>query len=411
MVDPPEMALRSSPKTIFVALSPEDYEHIHNYMHDHLNCDLIEGYDDWNNTSQLHKNGYVCKFLIHFIVQILQIVCHTERRFQFSYLPRESNLSKNIAILGLYEKVYKNTGKLKHAAIHPNSNIPKDVVNIVDYVCHIHTNDELNVIQIDFYNSASGFESIHFKSFFKELQLNIRDILSKYCENILQYHYLEPERDVFLYRTTEMREILNNMRTEVALNNIGERKMSITCQITEKEINFVDIFLRKINPDVSRINVEDCAGLMYKYFITDVLSKIYALKLGVNPFALYFPFSKYSFSFCAFGEFDTNFNRTNLTTSENRTGLLYKEIKKSYNVLTHFLKRYNVPFYAIIHISFNVILKTMTVDIYNLRSMTSYDGLNSIYSQLRRDLQKIVSYYFQRLPHGHMIFDNEHEFQ
>lgn len=104
----PELIERCPPKCIAITFLPTDFENISIYMQDHLMC----GNDNTECNCSQHryfKKNLLSKFFIHFIVQILQIICKTERRFKFSFLPKETEYSKKIGIVGLYDQIYMNT--------------------------------------------------------------------------------------------------------------------------------------------------------------------------------------------------------------------------------------------------------------------------------------------------------------
>lgn len=215
--DLPSLVFRHPPKSITVEFEPEDLNHFNDY---------VQNYMSGSDYSEQFKRKVLCTFFVHFTVQALQLICRTERRHQCSFLPEESSYFKNIAIDALYVEIYKNTRNLKRSATHPKSKIPSDVITNIDSVCHVYCKESLDSFVIDFHNAA---DLNTFDSFFKELSIHIRSILSVYFSQILFYYYLAPMQKLIWDEEAEKNNEDIRVYVKGDIKEILKQKFSIVC--------------------------------------------------------------------------------------------------------------------------------------------------------------------------------------
>lgn len=370
---------------------------------------FIESYVEnvWNLSEENVERTQTlwARFSVHFLVEILHRICRTKRRQiadQFN-LPKNSPFSKKIVIDGLYDIIYQNK-RTNRLAIRRKAQIEITEISVANITCHIYSNRARNIVTIDLYNEGTT----NFELFYKELQANIRIILSSYFEKILNYVLFEPRTEILNFSKQDPSIYDDGVKTEQ--NDIRKDLISFKHDVTPQQLNCLETFLQKvdsaINLDQHNMEIRKIWAQLCIDFTLDILTKIFGFKLGANERALKFSDSNYSKTFDVTGVFDVFYRRAQYAT--NNAGVLFKEMKKTLNALMTHGQPFDRPLRAIFHIwtdstNYNAII----IDIYNLRQVRRYDPMNNFWNEFRIRVTPLINDYFEKLMDDYIILSKE----
>lgn len=348
--------------------------------------------------SQIEQGDIVCqqywtRLLIHFMTNVFKRICRSTRVINtfdndlLASLPDNSAFSKKILITGLYDGAYKKK-QMRRLAVYPNAKLTIDEISPAHILCHVHSNVQQIAVEVNFYGEID--QNVSFKIFVEELQGNINDIISGFIPNITQYYFLEPRREILDEPHVKL-DIVSSA------SELCQHKTSFEYMISEDEKEKFKLFARHDERDsipVQKLCLQICID-----FVIDILTKVFAFGLEENYHPLKFDDSLHSKTFAVTGRRNVFYKRCSNSAGENRGGYHFKEIKKSFNMITSGPEMFNPPLHAIIHVWADG--NSILIDAYNLTQNRL--AINAFCREFKPRLKKLLKCYIQKFCEGLIV--------
>lgn len=198
-------------------------------------------------------------------------------------------------------------------AINPNAILTIESYVPTDILCLIYAEPNYHTVQMIFHNLLD--ESQWFDYFFSNLQQCIQLVLHKYFIKMKEYYILEPTRNLNLI-DRQVAPVVGTGELKFGATNIKRDKTCITYAIKDAQLRNLELYLQDkdatINLNVHRTAITKIWAKLSINFITDLLTKLFALTLNENTHKLQFPWNDFSRSFDAVGIFDVYRNRSQI---------------------------------------------------------------------------------------------------
>lgn len=346
--------------------------HVEEYMHYHMIRKATESIQ------------YLLEqFSLNFVANALSLICRSERCYQCFYCIPEQKPQIKMMITGLYSKMYKDKSTYK-IATHPNTYYEIKDVTPTANLCHIYFEQSENCLIADIYGEKSECLNLFCTSF----EENIKKILSAYFLKVFYYHVVFSPHQIVNISYDETQNWLKN-------------KVSFEYELTHENMNCFQTFHKKYFPQENSDNSTlalSAAKLSIDFFL-DILANIYAFEVGINIENVPFDLNEVSKVFGVVGQYDTINARKQFNAREdNHFGILFKETRRTFNMLTSRNRKYTETFRAIYHIwSDGPNYRSIKVDIFkpNNGNFIAYD--------VKHRLKATMTNYFEKLRDGQIF--------
>lgn len=359
-----------------------------------------------SNADELLCGRTWSKLAVHMVNVVLRRICRTTQiSDMIQTAPDETPYHKRFIISGLYTQNYEQNG-MELLAVNPNAVLNKNNYVETDINCLITAESDYSTVNMYFHNLTA--DSQWFDFFFAKLELCAQRIMNKYFSKMKEYYVLEPRRNLTL-SDHQVPPVFGSEELKLGETNIKRDKTCITYVAKDSQLRNLSVYLQNREPstnlNVNRSQITQIWAKLSINFITDMLTKVFALTLRKNTHKLQFAENDYSRSFDVVGIYDVYRNRKQVHAF-GQQGIYMRELRKTFaSVHAPTATEFPKAFRAIIYIYLDQETgNLLNIELYNLlHERTAGDPKNQVVGHLRKQIDQTVDDMFKRLFSGYLI--------